>query len=177
MNIKSDLSQEYINECFEYEDGYLRWKIRPREHFKCNRGYNGWNMKYSGKICGGVCDTGYPTVMLDKKIWKIHRLIWILLNGQIPEGKLISHIDGNNKNNRIENLRIINHSSNSRNKQKYLDRYTSQYKGVCWDKAKQKFCARLGNKHLGYFINEIDAAIAWDNNVKQLNDPFWVTNF
>ena len=44
---------------------------------------------------------------------------------------------------------------------------TSTYKGVCWNKAAHKWKAsvRVDGKpeHLGYFTNEIQAAIAYNN--------------
>lgn len=47
-----------------------------------------------------------------------------------------------------------------------LPTFTSVYRGVRWRKDKQKWCAeiRINGKtiHLGYFLNESEAAIAYD---------------
>jgi len=54
-----------------------------------------------------------------------HRLAWEYVYGKIPEGKQIDHIDGDKKNNRIFNLRLVEPFENSQNKKN-----SSQYKGV-----------------------------------------------
>lgn len=36
-----------------------------------------------------------------------HRVVWSYYNGDIPEGMEINHIDGNKKNNRINNLELV----------------------------------------------------------------------
>lgn len=48
--------------------------------------------------------------------YKVHRIIWFLHNGKIPEGKFIDHINGNRSDNRIENLRVVSTELNSRNR-------------------------------------------------------------
>lgn len=49
---------------------------------------------------------GYRYISIKKKLYLAHRLIWVYLNGSIPEGMEIDHIDGQPHNNRIENLRL-----------------------------------------------------------------------
>lgn len=44
----------------------------------------------------------------------MHRLMWIIHNGKIPEGKEINHKDGNKANNRIENLELVTSSENKK---------------------------------------------------------------
>lgn len=42
----------------------------------------------------------------------VHRAVWEAFNGPIPEGYDIDHIDGNPKNNRLDNLEAVTHQEN-----------------------------------------------------------------
>ena len=57
-----------------------------------------WNPKKKEYI--RIRDKGY--------IKSEHRVVWERHNGKIPTGMLIHHIDGDIKNNRIENLKLTN---------------------------------------------------------------------
>lgn len=46
----------------------------------------------------------------------VHRIIWTLLNGDIPSHYVIDHIDGNGLNNDLQNLRCVSKLTNSHNK-------------------------------------------------------------
>jgi hypothetical protein len=50
----------------------------------------------------------------NQKYRKLHRIIWMMFNGEIPEGLDIDHIDGNRENNVITNLRMVSHAYNLR---------------------------------------------------------------
>lgn len=49
---------------------------------------------------------------LSHKHFLVHRVVWEAFNGPIPEGLDIDHIDGNPKNNALENLQAISHRKN-----------------------------------------------------------------
>jgi len=93
---------------------------------------------------------------------KMHRLIYWLHNPDwdifdSSKDNLIDHIDGNPKNNNIENLRVVTNQQNCFNRKKA--------KGCCWNKQKQKWCAyiRVNKKlkHLGGFELQEDAHQAY----------------
>lgn len=54
----------------------------------------------------------YRRVNIKGSILSIHRLVWETFVGEIPEGKIIDHIDGDKSNNKLENLRLATISEN-----------------------------------------------------------------
>lgn len=50
-----------------------------------------------------------------------HRVIWELVNGPIPEGMEIDHIDRCRSNNKVDNLRLVTSSENSCNTSGHSD--------------------------------------------------------
>lgn len=59
---------------------------------------------------------GYLIVFLYKngikKTCKVHRLVWMAFNGEIPEGYEINHINEDKTDNRLENLSLMSHKDN-----------------------------------------------------------------
>lgn len=87
-------------------------------------------------------------------------------------GKYVDHINGNQLDNRKENLRIVTHAENIRNQKVNPKRGRSKYKGVYWNKEKNKWQAQITFnykcKSLGRFFKEKDAAIAYNHAAKEL---------
>lgn len=118
---------------------------------------------------------GYRHVMLSKngvvKIKKVHKLVAIAFLNHVPSGYklVINHIDFNRQNNYIKNLEIVTPRVNGN--KKHLES-TSKYTGVSWNKAYSKWIAHIRikgkSKHLGSFINEYDAHLAYENKLKEI---------
>lgn len=106
----------------------------------------------------------------------MHRLIMGCAKG---DGKQIDHIDGNGLNNQKNNLRFCTGSQNCMNRT-YANN-TSQYKGVTWKKANQKWCAQImmggRKKHIGLYEKKEDAAKAYDQMAFQIFGKFARLNF
>ena len=85
-----------------------------------------------------------------------------MFNNKKPEG-LIDHIDGNVRNNKIENLRLVTPQDNQRNT-KINSKNISGIIGVFWSRNDCKWYSRItvnGNKiHLGSFYDKTDAIFA-----------------
>lgn len=113
------------------------------------------------------------TTIKNKKI-SMHRLIM-----NASKDKEIDHKNHNGVDNRRQNLRICTHAENQQNKNSV--RGTSRFKGVVWHKLVRKWMSHIGFNcktiHLGYFNNEIDAALAYDKAAKELFGEFAYTNF
>lgn len=90
---ESGLSWRYDIE-FEMIPGYIRSRKGSRVGTlnKLNR----WQLHFNGKI------------------YAIHRVIWTMFNGPIPEGYCINHINCNPSDNRINNLELATSQQNSR---------------------------------------------------------------
>lgn len=110
----------------------------------------------------------YPKVIL------MHRQIL----GLILSSLLIDHTNTNGLDNRRENLRVATKSQNGINtgKKEYSFICSSAHKGVCWNKRMSKWQAQIRNKrkfyYLGCFINEEDAALAYNNKAIELFGEF-----
>lgn len=128
-----------------------------------------------GDPSGHVNTLGYWRIGWKYNTYLVHRVIWELHNGPIPDGLDIDHKDRNPSNNRIDNLRLANKSQNNHNKAKQKNN-TSGYKGVCWHKCKNRWMARikLHGVHytLGYFKSPEDAHKAYCAKSEQLHKEF-----
>lgn len=88
-----------------------------------------------------------------------------------PKGMDTDHINCDKLDNRKENLRSVTRSQNNANMPKIQKKCSSRFKGVCWHKQRNKWKAEIKvngvRKHLGVFINEADAATAYNEAAKQ----------
>lgn len=92
----------------------------------------------------------------------------------------VDHINHNGLDNRRANLRNVTRIQNQRNQLPQIGG-TSQYKGVCWDKANRKWMAQFtirGRRYyLGRFISEIEAGKAYDRAARKHFGEFALCNF
>lgn len=106
----------------------------------------------------------------------LHRLIM-----RTPENMQTDHINHDKLDNRKSNLRIVTISENQWNCLKTIKKTSSIYKGVSWDKRKNKWYSRIKKNNkaisIGNFTSEIEAAKAYDKKAKELFGEFALTNF
>lgn len=133
----SQILKKRVEQCFEYRDGYLIWKVSPNNRNKV------------GSVAGCADNNGYILVGLDRRLHKAHRLIFLLHHGYLPEH--IDHINGNPADNRIENLRAATMTQNMRNKALQRNN-TSGCKGVVFNKNNSKWMVNLRLNKLRYFL-------------------------
>ena len=88
----------------------------------------------------------------------------------------VDHIDNNRHNNCINNLRWATRCENQENKRKQQKPCSSIFKGVYYHKQHQKWRAQIqgntGQKHIGYFDSERDAALAYNSRALLLFGEF-----
>lgn len=135
---------------------------------------NKWKWQFDSK-------TGYA----NKKLWikdgkgkelkiYLHRLIM-----KNPSGKRIDHINRNKLDCRKENLRIATHSQNLMNRNKNSNN-TTGYKGVFFDKTRNKWKAEIKHfyktHYLGRFDTPKEAAFAYNEGARKYHGEFAYLN-
>jgi hypothetical protein len=123
----------------------------------------------------------YYRISIDGLPQLLHRVVWFLHHGVYPTtAQEIHHKDHNTADNRIKNLELldrkgIRNNSQSLHKMRSVRGVpvTSQYKGVSWNKQKNKWCASITvggrSKYIGYYTTERAAASAYDKHALHLN--------
>lgn len=164
-----DPDQNSIRAMFDYvpETGDLVWKFRPDMDKR-------WNNKMVGKIAGSTC-SGYRKVMIGNKPFSAHRVVWIMFNGEIPEGFVIDHANRDRIDNRLENLRLATLAQNCQNSNKKPNK--TGFTGVVWNSRAKAWRAmiRHDGKHifLGYFNSPEEAGEAYKRAAKELFGEFY----
>lgn len=102
---------------YDPETGICTWKQRPLSHFKSAKKCHNWNARFVGKVVGLKFDTHngklYLKMLIDNQEYRLHRVIWAIVTGDIP--LIIDHQDGNGLNNRWNNLRNVDAAGNRKN--------------------------------------------------------------
>lgn len=155
------LTRYQLNERYWYDEasGELRYKVRPSPASRVP--VNG--------VVGSINWSGYRVVNVNGKQHRVHRLIWVMLVGEIPEGYQIDHIDGNRANNHISNLRLATRVENQRNARKRRDN-TSGTKGVSFDKLSGKWRAQIrkDGRNISTLFETKDEAIDYVRQSREL---------
>ena len=139
-----ELTQDRLKECLRYDPdtGYFFWIKRNSNRIKI------------GDRAGTKqnCD-GYAEIQIDGVLRKAHRLAWLYVYGEFPQGQ-IDHINGDRFDNRIVNLRDATPQENTHNQNLPHKHNKSGFLGVVV-KPNGTFYAsiRLNKKsiHLGSF--------------------------
>lgn len=117
------------------------------------------NYRPAGSRAGSIGNRGYRRVGINGEIYAEHRLIWVWVYGDIPNGYLIDHINHNKCDNRIQNLRLVTHQENNLNIS-LNRRNKTNYRGVSMTRH-GKFKASIKhqgkNKYLGTFNTALEA--------------------
>lgn len=129
---------------YDRETGEFRWSISKRGASK-------------GSLAGSLTGEGYWQIKLDRKVHRAHRLAWFIVFGAWPDGE-IDHINGDRRDNRISNLRVVDRSGNSQNRRNAMSNNKScGLLGVTWNKQHKKWQSKItANKvctHVGYFTD------------------------
>ena len=173
---ESDLAA-VVRELLSYQPktGVLRWRHRNRQWFRSDQECRRWNSRYAGTDAGSIKGTGHMMVKILSKSYLLHRIVWLYVYGQLP-GTQIDHINGRKTDNRIENLRLADHTINAQNKKSPNKNNKTGLLGVSLDGASGKYVAQIqtGSKkqHLGYFSEPKQAHAAYIHAKKRKHQGF-----
>lgn len=109
MAVKLLPSQEVLRQLLDYdpETGFLMWRWREGV---CKQ----WNKRWPGtQAFTRTCPRGYRSGQIFKTDYLAHRVIWKWWHGTEPD--TIDHVNGDQSDNRISNLRSVPFRENCRN--------------------------------------------------------------
>ena len=131
-----------ISTIWEYRNGDLYWRI--------NAGRGVSTRRPGDKVANKPDPLGYCYVTWQRKHYAVHRVVFLLVNGWLPE--CIDHIDGNPSNNCAENLRPATRLQNQHNRRINRKNLTGA-KNIT--RHQGKWCVRFSvmgeTKHFGCF--------------------------
>lgn len=135
--IREHPDQATVRRIFDYDQnrGCLTWREANKADYPTLAAFMRCK-KRSGEVFG--TPGKYAKVQVVGNSYLLHRIVWIWHHGDIPLGMLIDHINGETRDNRIENLRIADTALNAANQKKCI-RNSSGFSGVsrkprekCW---------------------------------------------
>jgi hypothetical protein len=131
------ITQQKALDLFEYRNGSLYWRVKKSYRVDV------------GKEAGCKNSNGYSVVRVDRILYGVHRIVFLMHYGYLP--KYIDHADGNRLNNRIENLRAANACENGYNKPAQSNN-KSGYKGVRWQKQIKHWCVEIQANKVKHYL-------------------------
>lgn len=139
---------------FDMHSGTFRWRRKPAS-----------GPVSIGSSAGTIDQQGYVRIKLFGKNHKAHRLAWLYHYGVVPGGE-IDHINGDRKDNRIENLRVVDRMKNNQNRRSaQRNNRSSGLLGVTFDKSVMKWKAQISvdrkRMNLGHFDDPETAHLAY----------------
>ena len=165
------MSESNVTEKIAFLKEFLSYNPETGEF---TRNKSAWSKKV-GERAHSLDAYGYVKVRISRKAYFAHRLAWLFVYGEEPNG-LVDHIDCDKTNNRISNLRVCNHSENKFNRPAPRTN-TSGVKGVSWSKRWGKWMAYISinnkSKKIGGFDSIDDAAAAYQKVAKELHGTFY----
>ncbi len=121
----------------------------------------------TGHVCGSRQNQGkgrafHIQAYIDGVPYQAHRIIWTMVNGPIPEGMTIDHINLDSRDNRLSNLRLATMRQQMQNRREWAE---TGVKGVYITPKGKIYSNITVNKktiHIGTFDTVEEAAAAYE---------------
>jgi hypothetical protein len=128
-------------------------------------------VKVANKKANAKDPLGYICLKVNGRMFKGHRLAWLLVHGEFPKGH-IDHINGNPSDNRIENLRDVSRSINMQNERKARTHNLTGLLGVSPNGSGWRSEIRIAGKkkNLGTFSTSQQAHKAYVSAKRQYHE-------
>lgn len=157
------ITQDLLRQYFNYKDGFLYRAISPKPAFVGKKASSLHRYKSGDR---------YTTSFLNKS-YLSSRLIFMWHHGHMPE--FVDHINRNQLDDRIENLRAADRNQNNSNVTSHKN-CTSRFLGVYFKKRDNRWVAQIKTKgkqiELGYFKDENLAALAYNKAAVKYHGEF-----
>jgi pyruvate-formate lyase len=144
MNTDFTLTYDHLHQIFVYEDGCLVYKKRTSKRVKIGDKTYGYKRK-----------DGYRTITIQYKPYYVHRIVFLMHNGYLPD--FLDHIDGDRSNNKIENLRPCTVQQNAYNRTAIKTKNVSLIAAT--NKWQVTFKVNGKTKNYGSFSNKDEAIL------------------
>jgi hypothetical protein len=147
-----ELTQEELIRLLDYypDTGIFVWKVDRGRGVK------------AGTEAGTMNPNGYLSVGINGRIYLLHRLAFLGMEGYMPEYD-VDHLNGITNDNRWLNLRHTTRSCNLQN-QKLRSTNKSGFPGVSWNKQAKKWNSQISLNckiiRLGLYNDVLEAALA-----------------
>lgn len=117
-----------------------------------------------GSVAGSVNSVGYVMLVLGRKKYAAHRLVFLYVHGVMP-AEQVDHINGIKNDNRLVNLRCVSPSVNNQNRIVVRSDNSSGAMGVSRCSGGEKWRARImlhgKETSLGRFDTKAEASMAY----------------
>lgn len=159
---QSTLSQQLLKTILHYnpETGDFTWLQRASRRV------------LSGSLAGRTDSRGYRRIRILGGDFRAHRLAWLYVYGEWPAEPL-DHVDGNQANNAITNLRLGSNGINQQNIRRPQRNNKAGFLGVCKrsDSNTYRACVSIGGKSrcFGGYQTPEEAHAAYLEKKRQLH--------
>lgn len=171
---------DFLAERIVYDplDGVALWDHRPAGDFKRVQDHKRWERHFVGRRADVAAAGGYRNVGLTVDgraiAWRAHRVVFAVHTGTWPAG-LLDHKDGDRASLVFSNLREATRAENNANSKARVSR--SGYRGVYQSRSGRWIAWNRAVGHIGVFDTRKEAAVAFDETIRETYGDFAKTNF